>query len=463
VLISFFILLLLNSSILTTAQDDNIPPTILDFYPLKDDIITTKTPIIYVNYSDDTGIDTDRGIMKVDGFPVTMLEEETEITGTYIQYTPSEIFQLEEGNHTVYVELFDLSGNKKTLEWSFSVNITLLSEEERIDVFSIVLYIILGSGIATIALFIYILYLKKTKKFTFKKYFAQHPLQKEYIILYLPIILAFVFVILAFLHISSTPNMPTFSFEYVLVIGVFIGGIPYTIDSMVEKRRILRYERAFAQLLFEMADAMRGGLDPAKTIIELAKTDIGILRHYIKRAADAVKLGRPFDEVIQSMARPFKSALIERYSSLIGEASKIGGETSLVIYRAAKDMDDFIKVNQERRRELAMQTSVIYIAFIVTLIIIYILLTMFPTAVGLDMSLLTNMNLQAAAEGQATSMGTRLSTLILKRRFFHVVLINSMGTGIIIGEFSDGKIKYGLIHSLIMVAISVIFFAILII
>jgi archaellum biogenesis protein FlaJ (TadC family) len=163
---------------------------------------------------------------------------------------------------------------------------------------------------------------------------------------------------------------------------------------------------------------------------------------------------------MEVMVRSIKSDLVQRYAKLIGETSKVGGETSQVIHRTAKDMDDFLKINQERRRQLTSQVTTIYIAFAVLLIVLYQLISMFPSLGTIDISLLSATNPEAAGTGG--NVASQMSFLTMKRRFFHLVIINSLGTGLIIGEFIEGKIKFGLIHSVIMVLASVLFFGILI-
>ncbi|MBD3263348.1 hypothetical protein GF374_03135 [Candidatus Woesearchaeota archaeon] len=432
-------------------------------YPKENQAIPYTNPEIKVEFTSLSIIDIDKTQFIVDGLNIIEYDSENiEIGSNFLTYTPSEVFRFKNGNHTIFLQLEDIDGKKNSTQWIFIVDTSIpITQEGKIDVFTIIKYMIIGSIIGLIIFAIYIFYLKKTKKFTFKKYFIQHPMAKEYIILYMPIIIAFIFIMLGFLYVSTTEGISPYSYEYVFIISFLIAIVPYAIRSQYEKRNLQKYERAFAQLLFEMADAMRGGLDPTKAIIELAKTDTSIMKIPLKRAAEAIKIGRPFDEVIKIMARPFNSDLIQRYASLIGEASKVGGETSQVIYRAAKDMDDFIKINADRKRELTMQTTTIYISFSVMIIIIYLLLTMFPRMEGIDLSLLGSVDLESA-EAATSSSVERLSDIIIKQRFFHVILINSVGTGIVIGEFVDGKIKYGLIHSLILIAASTIFFTIMI-
>jgi hypothetical protein len=461
IIILLLLLVLLISLPSTSSQEDTIKPTIAIISPLEGETIPTDLPEIKVEYDDLSGIDRDSVAIIVDNYDVTEWEEAT-ITTTSCFYTPPEFFALDDGNHTVTIQVADKEGNLASLTWMFIVDTSLPQPTEGgIELYTIITYIIIITGLAFAAFGLYIVYLRKTKKFTFKKYFAQHNIQKEVFTLYIPAIIAFLFVIFGLAYASNNPaRLPDYSYEYIVVIGIFIVLAPFGIYSLLERRTIEKYERAFSQFLFEMADAMRGGLDPTKAVIELSKTHTGMLKKHLRRAADAIRIGRPFDEVITAMVRSIKSDLVHRYATLIGETSKVGGETSQVIHRTAKDMDDFIKVNQERRRQLLGQSVIIYIAIVVLLVILYQLVIIFPSLEGMDLGLIGAADLEEAVAEQ--QIITRMSFYTLKQRFFHLVLINALGSGTIIGMFVDGKLKYGLLHSLLLTLITVIFFIVMI-
>lgn len=466
-IITIIILLCLNLLLVPNVMaQDTEPPTINIIYPKEEQRIPETMPTIKAEFSDESGIDQDSVIFRISGLidrPVNIIDwDETELTETSVTFEISEIFELKNlktYNLTLIVK--DNEGNRAEKEWGFIVDTSLAGAGGEIDIFAIITFIAIALIIAAIAFTVYILILKKTKKFTFRKYFAQHPVHKKYLVLYLPMATAFLFVVFGLGYASQVENLPELSFEYVFILGILMAITPYTIESILEKNYILKYERAFSQFLFEMADAMRSGLDPNKAVIELAKTETGIMKEHLKSASEQIKIGRPFDEVIPIMVKNIDSTLIKRYAKLIADAATIGGETAQVIFRSAKDMDDFIKVTQDRRRQLSAQSFTIYISFIVLLIIIYMLISIFPSIKGIDISLLGSSDLQAASQAQVAS-ATVMDLFELKRRFFHLLVINSLGTGLVIGGFLEGKVKHGLIHVIILLAVVVIFFHIMI-
>lgn len=440
------------------AIDDVDPPMVLLVSPAEGTTTSNNTPRILVSYLDPSGIDLSTVSMTVDGIDVSEFDTFTK-NDTGIAYQVPEPLKLKNGNHTVVVTVGDMVGNIGRYKFIFVVDIETTGADEQTDPLTYVKWSAVGAGLAGVAFTAYIAYLRQTRGFRFKKHFAKFPEQKIYLIIFLPMIAGFLFILISMAYLSQTEGVSPYMFEYVVVVGVFMALVTYAVWARREKKMKSRYERAFAQFLFEMAEAMRGGLDPAKAIVELAKTASGALREHIKVASDNIRIGTPFNEVMVALARPMKSRLISRYASLIGEASSVGGETSQVLFRAAKDMDDLIRIQDERRRQLTVQVTTVYIAFGVLLIILYQLISIYPSLTSIDISFFGSTSREGGSEAATAA---RMTAVTLKKRFLHLMLINSFGAGLLIGQFIDGKVKYGLVHSLTMMAAATVFFMIFI-
>jgi archaellum biogenesis protein FlaJ (TadC family) len=431
--------------------------------PLPNSATASTTPTIVASYSD-TGagtIDPATVYLFVNGANVTGVNG-FNVSTTQVSYTPPSILALNNGNQTVTVTVVDNLGNSGSLTWNFSVNTALVAPSNPfggVKITTVLLYVAIGAAVALGSVGGYILFLKQTTRFTFRKYFATHHVERKYIVLYIPIAVAFGFVIFGLFYVYSTPGLPSNASDYVFIIAIFIALTLWGIDCRREMLRIRVYERAFAQLLFEMADAMRGGIDPAKAIVELSKTHTNILRKHLRVAADGVRLGRPFDSVLRDMVTPMQSKLITRYAGLIADATSVGGETATVVYRAAKDMDDFVKIEEERENQLLLPVAVIYIAFGVLMAVLLALLFIAPELGSLNIGFLGFSTLPS--KSSSSSVVPHLAFSVLKERFFELMLINALGTGAIIGAFTEGRARYGILHSLALVAATAIAFAIL--
>jgi pilus assembly protein TadC len=432
-------------------------------YPAPNSTISTTRPNLKVTYYDTVANIPYSGVtLLVNARDVTGFAGVT-ITPQAINYSVSNLFPLHEGINNVTLELSDQVGNNDSYSWKFTVNTTIpvAPPAPPIKFQTLLLYMGIGAAVAAAVFGAWILYLKQTTRFAFRKYFITHPVQRSYLVLYVPAVAAFVFLLVGLDWVSSTPNLPPMALDYVLVAAIFIGLLAFAIDARRELNTTRAYERAFAQFLFEMADAMRGGLDPAKAIVELSKTSSNIMRRHLRIAADAIRIGRAFETVLRDMVKSIPSPLIRRYAGLIADASGVGGETSLVVYRAAKDMDDFVKIEEERENELTLPVAVIYIAFAVLMAVLFALLYIAPTLGSLNIGFLGGGGNPLASAGTSNASSVpKLTVSGLHNRFYQLMLINSLGTGAIIGAFTEGKARYGLLHSLGLALVTTIAFTI---
>ena len=442
------------------------PLSIVSLTPSPNSTVASRSTTISASFHDTAGaVNPASVLIFVDLVNVTPVDTVT-ITSQQISYTPPSILELKDGVNNVTIDASDSSGNSASVTWNFTVNTNLSTTS---NVFSsvkpatIVFYTALVAALTGAGVGGYILFLKQTTRFTFRRYFATHPVKTKYLVVYLPAIAAFLVVIFGLDYVFNTPGLPAEAPDYVLILGLFVALTAFGVDARHEMNRTRAYERAFSQFLFEMADAMRGGIDPAKALVEISKTSANVLRKHLRIAADGIRLGRPFETVLRDMAAPMSSDLINRYASLIADATGVGGEIATVVYRAAKDMDDFVKIEDEREKQLMLPVAVVYIAFGVLVAVLIALIYIAPDLGTLNINFLGGNPLSGASGGTSSAPPTvpPLDQGSLRERFFELLIINALGTGAIIGAFTEGRARYGILHSLGLVAGIAIVFAIL--
>ena len=433
------------------------PPIINATYPLPNAVIHTQTPNITATFTD-TGatINVNSVVVKVDGIDVTYVEG-TNITAQGVRYDVPGLLKLRYGNASVDIVASDTAGYTTNYSWNFSVQPPLVSSGPGLGIkpLTLLLYIGIGSGVFGIAFGAAYMYARQTRRFAFRKYFAIHPVERQYLVVYIPLAITFVVTLFLLTYVESTPSLPWWALDAVFVAALWMALTAYALDARREKARIRAFERAFAQFLFEMADAMRGGLDPAKSVVELSSTYTNIMAKPLRIAADGIRMGRPFNVVLRNMVAPMKSALISRYAGLIADASTAGGETAAVVHRAAKDMDDFIKIEQERSNQLALPVAVLYIAYGILMAVLFALLYIAPSLGSINISIISSSPLSGGAVAPSVP---KLGVDSLRDDFLYLGLIVSIGTGAIIGAFTEGKVKYGLMHSLGLAAATLLTF-----
>ena len=428
-------------------------------FPLPGATIHTQTPNITASFTDSGATVVVGSVtVKVNQVDVTNVEG-TNITPQGVRYDVPGLLKLAYGNASVDIIASDTAGMRTNYSWNFSVAppVTSLGPGLGVKPLTLLLYVGIGAGIFGAAFGGAYLHARHTRRFAFRKYFAIHPVERQYLVVYIPLAITFVVTLFLLEYVESTPGMPWWAIEAVFVAALWMALTAYALDARRQKARVRAFERAFAQFLFEMADAMRGGLDPAKSVVELSTTYTNIMAKPLRVAADGIRLGRPFNAVLRNMVAPMNSALISRYAGLIADASTAGGETAAVVHRAAKDMDDFIKIEQERSNQLALPVAVLYIAYGILMAVLFALLYIAPSLGTLNISFIGSAPLSGGVTGSTVP---KLGVDTLRDDFLYLGLIVSVGTGAIIGAFTEGKIKYGLIHSLGLAAATLVAFII---
>ena len=449
--ILFISLALLCGPVTQTSSADLLPPTInvlTQPSPAPNETINNPMPLVMVIFYDADSINWDTFEMKLDGAYVNGTK------GFYheafsVFYNVSK--PLSNGRHQINITVSDTVRNEASFGWRFYVNYTA-PFEHKTDYQRIFINVIVTIGlfliIALVFVVVFVVYLYNTKGFSFRKLFLRRPHLKDWLGYIIPFLAAIFVFITGYFYIKVFSSGP-FAYEYLFLSCFFIAFGWMALMAQREKSRKAKYEKAFSQVLFELADALRGGLDPAKGIIEISTNNSGVLRKELKIAAKNIKIGRSFEEVLMNLAEPTRSDLVDRYASLIAEAYKIGGDISVVVHRAAKDMDDIIKINEDRSRRLRMNVGTLYLSLAILLVIIVQLVRMYPYFSDIDMSSLMNIGLPNSNAPPPPPI-EKMSFVTLKRKFFHVCLANAIGSGLLIGVITDGKVKYGIIHALVM-------------
>jgi flagellar protein FlaJ len=141
--------------------------------------------------------------------------------------------------------------------------------------------------------------------------------------------------------------------------------------------------------------------------------------------------------------------LVKNYIDLVIQASYSGGSVGGLIQRASNDMSTFITIDEEKRAGLSQYTAILYVGQVLLIALAAIIVVQF----------LPNLNAINSIAGAGISglfQGSNISAVTTERDLFYLVLINGFFGGLVIGKISEGRIKYGLKHSLALVLIALI-------
>ena len=239
------------------------------------------------------------------------------------------------------------------------------------------------------------------------------------------------------------------------MIATLIALAPYGFYVYLQRKRRIKYEQEFARFLFELSELLRGGLDPVAGVLELQSSTtlevygrIESLSPHIDLLAKQLEWGMTFEEGMFELAKQLKSELIEKYTYLVVQASRIGGGIGDVILQCSKDMENTFVLEREKDSLLHEYITVIYVAqFILVGLLVLLYQTVLPSLQSMT---------AAAGAGAITGFAISPVNIDFQTSFFRVMMINGFASGIIGGIMSEGDVRQGIKHSVILVTVSLI-------
>ncbi len=239
----------------------------------------------------------------------------------------------------------------------------------------------------------------------------------------------------------------SFSLFQSLILCILIALAPYSFYVTIAERKKFRYEKEFADFLFELSELVRGGIDPLRAIKVLSERELGSITKFVKIAAKQTELGFSFETAMRNLANLLKSSLIANYAELVVQASYTGGSISSLIQKASMDMKTIIAIEEEKRAGLRQYMVILYFAHFILLAICLTIVTQFLPGL-----------IQVGSFGISTPLGlisqADLNFSKVSESLIHLIVLNAFFGGLMVGKISSGSIRQGLKHSLILVVAS---------
>ena len=230
----------------------------------------------------------------------------------------------------------------------------------------------------------------------------------------------------------------------IFILALTIGWLHFWIDYYKEIKRQKGIELQFLEFVRSLVETVKSGITIPMSIMHVSKEDFGELTPYIKKLSHQVEWGIPLHKALIIFADDTGNSVIKRSISIIIEADESGGDIADVMASVAESVISVKKMKEERRASTYSQVVQGYIVFFIFIGIMLVLqLWLFP-----KLSALT-MGGGLGALGMAGS-GTGAEPVNLDFVFVGLILIQGFFAGIMIGKFSEGTLKQGLIHSLIL-------------
>ncbi len=230
------------------------------------------------------------------------------------------------------------------------------------------------------------------------------------------------------------------------VFGLLAILAPYGFLQSAKERRIERIEDRLPDFLRDVAEAGRFGMTLPDAIVVASRGRYGLLTEEIKKMASQLEWGVPVATALQLFEERVPTPLVKRVVSIVTRANEAGGNVADVLTMVAHDTREVQLSLKSRQISMLTYVTVIYIAFFVFLVTIYIM-----AAVFLPQMVTAGQGIASSGLGSGGAVNLQFSYVpILFIAFLVAVIVHAVGDGVMAGVIYNGRLAEGMQHATIM-------------
>lgn len=204
-------------------------------------------------------------------------------------------------------------------------------------------------------------------------------------------------------------------------------------------QRVDAIESRMPDFLNDLAESRRAGLTLSAGLQAAARSDYGALSPEVRKMANQVAWGVPFNDALKQFGDRVKTNLVRRSVQLIIEASRTGGSISQILKASARDAHDLKSLEADRRVTMMTFLIVIYVVFFVFIVVLASLDTQFIPQV-----------LAASEAAGESAVGVQATSPIdaesINFIYYNAAMVQAVGNGIVGGVLAEGRVTAGFRH-----------------
>ncbi len=248
-------------------------------------------------------------------------------------------------------------------------------------------------------------------------------------------------------------------FKPSIAFGIALMVLPFWIDMLRENSRQKEIEEKFLEFVRSITGNVKAGIPIPKSIMESSETNYGALSPYVKKLAHQIEWGIPFKEALNRFAKNTGNNVIRRSISVITEAEQSGGNIQDVLEGVTSSVVQIKKIRDERRANSFAQLIQGYLVFFIFIGIMVVLqIYLLPQLGDVGGDVFAGLTFGGDISSIDPNDTDAPVSINFETLFISLILIQGFFTGLMIGKFSEGSIKFGLRHSFILMLIGYLIF-----
>ena len=243
-------------------------------------------------------------------------------------------------------------------------------------------------------------------------------------------------------------------FWSLLLLSFVLGGLPAYLMYLRENKRQKEVEVEFLEFIRALVESVKSGVPIPQSILNLRDRDFGALTNHVKKLAYQIEWGIPVKDGLNIFARDTDNKVIRRSVAIIIQAEESGGRMDDILGSVSDSVVSIERLKDERRSSTYSQIVQGYIVFFIFIGVMLMLeVKLMPMIQDMIKGLTGGVSGAGFFEAGEDAVGSELN---FKRIFLSLIVIQGVFAGLLIGKFSEGKIKYGVKHSFALVVIALL-------
>jgi flagellar protein FlaJ len=275
------------------------------------------------------------------------------------------------------------------------------------------------------------------------------------LVYFVSIVLATVFLSLLIRSVGYNPNAPYWiplrmDINNIISYSILLAILPPSIIEFLNNRWLEGVEKNVPRVLNDVTEEVKSGQSLINALESNMVTDYGPISRPMKNALVRFSLTSNFSDAMNWLGEKLIVPIGKQMSSIFIESYETGGNVTDVLMSSVELFKGIDDDRTHRRGQTRPYIFIIYTGLIVFLLISFVLLNQFLVHLQFTNDL--------AGLSQA---GIKLSSINInyyESILFWAAAIESLIGGMVAGKIAEGKISAGLIHSSLMLVVTLLFY-----
>jgi flagellar protein FlaJ len=228
----------------------------------------------------------------------------------------------------------------------------------------------------------------------------------------------------------------TYEFRLSIALTSALSLIPAALTQIIDSKLCREIDENLERFLMDLADAQQAGIPLIRALEEAATRSYGALTGDVRYMVARIQWGFTVEDSLGILKARALTPLSMKIATLLAEAVRYGGDLRTVFTGTAEFVRRVNELRRERSRRLRPYVIVFYVSIIILLVLTVILSKGF---------------IEAITVGEApTQIPIAIDKFWFKLAMLDLAIIESVFGGLTIGKISEGVIKAGVKHTMIL-------------